>query len=60
MFLERHYWRASLFLLFIYLLAMPHSMQDLSSLTRQQTHAPFTEASSLDHQEFPILISFKP
>ena len=37
--------------------AAPHGMWDLSSLTRDQTHAPKVEAQSLNHwttREVPI------
>ena len=37
-------------------MAMPHSLQDLSSLTRDQTHAPAVEARSPNYwttREFP-------
>ena len=43
---------------FIYLsLAAPHSMQDLNSLTRDQTHAPDSGSQTPNHwttREFPI------
>ena len=41
---------------FVFFLAMLHGMQDLSSPTRDQTHAPCigsTESQPLDHQGSP-------
>ena len=34
---------------FFFFFVVPHSMWDLSSLTRDQTHGPALEAKSLNH-----------
>ena len=36
-----------------------HSMQDFSSLTRDQTHAPCMESQPRDYQGSPFLIFFQ-
>ena len=38
-----------IFFLNFYFVATPHSMWNLSSLTRDQTHAPALKAQSLNH-----------
>ena len=54
-----YFWSNSLFFIYLYFLAAPRSTWDLSSPTRDQTHAPAWEVQSLNHWTAREVPTFK-